>query len=75
MRALTHLLGAILFCGVFLLGKLLVERRQRLADKIAPARKRTEQLSKIFLYSGRTIQTVSAVAGFLEAVAFLILAV
>ena len=74
MHAFKHLLGAVLFCGAFLLGKMMVERRNRLADKVTPTAKDPEQVSNIFLYSGRTIETVSAVAGFLEVVAFLVLA-
>ncbi|HTV05854.1 MAG TPA: hypothetical protein VME86_10850 [Acidobacteriaceae bacterium] len=74
MEALRHLLGAMLFCGVFLLGKLMVSRRKKLADKLTPEFVDPEEVSKVFLYSGRTIETVSAIAGFLEAVAFLVLA-
>lgn len=74
MEALRHLLGAMLFCGVFVVGRLMVHRRRRLADTLTSGSTDPEQLSNFFLYSGRTIETVSAVAGFLEVVAFLVLA-
>lgn len=73
MQALRHLLGVLLFCAAFLLGKLMADRRGKLAESLTPGSSDPEQLSKIFLYSGRTIETVSAVAGFLEAVAVLVL--
>jgi hypothetical protein len=74
MEALRHLLGAMLFCAVFLLGRLMVDRRRRFADKLTSDSSNPEQLSNFLLYSGRTIETVSAIAGFLEVVAFLVLA-
>lgn len=74
MEALRHLVHAMLYCGVFLLGKLVVDRRRKLADKLTSAETDSGQLCNVFLYGGRTIETVSAVAGFLEVVAFLVLA-
>lgn len=74
MEALRHLLGAMLFCAIFLVGKLMVERRMKLVDTLASDARNPEHLSNFFLYSGRTIEAVSAVAGFLEVVAFLVLA-
>ena len=74
MEALRHLVHAMLYCGVFLLGKVIVDRRRKLAEKLTSTTADSGQLSDVFLYGGRTIETVSAVAGFLEVVAFLVLA-
>ena len=81
MEAIRHLLVAVLFCGVFFLGKMMVERRRKLADKMAdslsgkliPESTDPEKVSDVLLYSGRSIQTFGAIAGFLEVVAFLVL--
>lgn len=82
MEAIRHLLGAMLFCGVFFLGKLMADRRRRLADgvqeklsgKLIPEGTSSEQVSEVLLYGGRSVQTLGAVAAFLEVVAFLVLA-
>ena len=73
MRTLWHLTGVLLFCAAFLLGKMMVEQRRRWAHALTPGKSESESLSRVFLYSGRTIETVSAVAGFLEVVAVLVL--
>lgn len=73
MRTLEHVLGVILFCAVFMLGKALVEYRLNLARTLLPLSKAPEPLSKFFLYSGRVIETVSAIAGFVEMVAVMVL--
>ena len=72
-HALRHLLRVMLYLAIFLLGKLMVDRRGKLAASLTPGSSSSEPLNRFFLYSGRTIKTVSAVAGFLEAVAALVL--
>ena len=73
MQALRHLLGVLLFCAVFLLGKLMADQRGKLAESLTHGSGGSKQLSRVFLYSGRTIETVSVLAGFVEAVAVLVL--
>ena len=73
MRILFHLSGLVLFTCLFLVGKLMYQRRQRCAEALAYVPVSNERLSKFFRYGGETIEVVAFVFGFLEAVAVLIL--
>lgn len=74
MHALEHLLGFAIFVGLFFLGKLMVERRGRLSSWLVRRSGDSGRWSDFFLYCGRTIETVAAVAGLVEAVAVILLA-
>lgn len=74
MHALEHLLGFAIFVVIFFLGKLMVERRGRLAGWLVRRSEGSGAWSEFFLYSGRTIETVAVVAGLVEAVAVILLA-
>lgn len=73
MPALQYLLGVLLFCGVFQLGKFMTKQSESWAD--SPLRRiiHPESAGKIFLYGGRVFQVVAVVWGFLDAVSVLVL--
>ena len=73
MLALQYLLGVILFCGVFQVGKLMAKQSHTWAD-FSPRRiLQPENVEKVFLYGGRIFQVVAVVWGFLDAVSVLVL--
>lgn len=74
MLILRHFLGVVFFCGVFLLGKLMVAYDHKwsgvltLHNPIGSAR-----LGNFFLYGGKILQGAAAVLGFVEVVAVMFL--
>jgi len=73
MLALQYLLGVILFCGVFQLGRLMTRLSQKWADSSPRRIPHPESVEKVFLYGGRIFQVVALVWGFLDAVSVLVL--
>ena len=73
MLALQYLLGVLLFCGVFQLGKLMTKQSQKWADSSSRRLLYPGSVAKIFLYGGRICQVVAVVWGFLDAVSVLVL--
>lgn len=73
MLALQYLLGVMLFCGVFLLGKLMTKQSQKWVDSSSRRILHPESVGKVFLYGGRIFQVVAVVWGFLDAVSLLVL--
>lgn len=73
MRIFTHLLWVVLLCCLFLLGKLMVEQRERWAIALSHSPDSGNRLCNFFLYGGRFVEGIAAVTAFLEAVAVLIL--
>ncbi|HEX8711956.1 MAG TPA: hypothetical protein VF730_08795 [Terracidiphilus sp.] len=73
MRIFTHLAGVVLLCCVFLLGKLMVDRRENWAIALSHSPDSGNRLCNFFLYGGRTVEWVAAISAFLEAVAVMIL--
>jgi len=73
MLALQYVLGVVLFCGIFQLGRLMTRQGQKWAD--SPSRRvlHPKRVGKIFLYCGRIFQVVAVVWGFLDAVSVLVL--
>ena len=73
MRILFHLAGVLLFCCVFILGKLMIEGRELCAHALDLIPGSYVHLCKFFLYSGRIFVGLAVVLGFLEFVAVMIL--
>lgn len=73
MRIFLHLSLVLLLCCLFLMGKLMVDRREHWAIALSDSPDSGMRLCKFFLYGGRIIAGVAAVWGFLEAVAVMIL--
>lgn len=73
MHALHHLAGGTVFLVAFLIGKIVVERRELWAQRLRSRARNGGMVSNFFLYSGRTIETVSAVGAFVEMVAVVVL--
>ena len=76
MLALKYLVGVVFFCGIFLLGKLIVKNSPKWADALhlsypSVAPKRAQSL---FVYTGRILEVVALVWGFLDAISVLLLA-
>ncbi|HUV70052.1 MAG TPA: hypothetical protein VMW15_10350 [Terracidiphilus sp.] len=61
MHILKYLLGVVFFCGVFLLGKLIVDHDRRWANTLLHKPAPSEGLRKFFLYCGRIFQVVAVV--------------
>ena len=73
MRILLHLSGLALFICLYFLGKLLCGRTERGAGALVRVPVPKERARNFFLYSGRVVEGIAIVFGFLEAVALLIL--
>ncbi len=73
MLALNYLFGVLLFCGVFLLGKLMANQSYRWEAAAARHALLPGGVGRIFLYGGRIFQLVAVVWGFLDAVSVLVL--
>ncbi len=73
MLTLQYLLGVILFCGVFQLGRFMTKKSHAWADFSARRILHPESVEKVFLYGGRIFQVVAVVWGFLDAVSVLVL--
>ncbi len=73
MMILKYLLGVVLFFGVFQVGKWMIalSRRWESAPDLAIASH--TRVSKFFLWSGRLVQVVAVIWGFLDAVSVLVL--
>lgn len=73
MRIFVHLLGLVLLCCLFLLGKLMVDKRENWAIALSHTPDSGSRLCNFFLYGGRIVEAVAALSAFLEAVAVMIL--
>ena len=76
MHALKYFVGVVFFCGIFLLGKLMVQNSPKWANALqlsypSVARKRTQLF---FVYAGRILEVVALMWGFLDAISVLLLA-
>ena len=74
MRILRHSLGMAICCAMFLAGKLVAERGRRWDRNLARRPDSYIAVSKIFFFSGKFVEVVAFVAGFIEAVAVMVLA-
>lgn len=72
MRILFHATAVLLFAGLFLMGKLAVERRVSWAHTLTLKPIPQRRLCSFLLYGGKTFEAIALVLGFLEAVALLI---
>ncbi|MGC9159068.1 MAG: hypothetical protein ACP5FH_08755 [Terracidiphilus sp.] len=70
----THSLGVALFCALFVAGKLMVAFSRDWAEALTRHGTASEPVSKIFLIGGKFFEVVSAIGGFVEAVAVIVLA-
>ena len=76
MLVLKYFAGVLVFCGVFLLGKSMIEHSSGWASAFAVRDRRFEPSltqRKIFVYSGRIFQLVAVIGGFIDAVSVLVL--
>lgn len=73
MRILLHLAGVLLFCCLFILGRLMIEGREICAQTLAHIPCSYAHLCKFFLYGGRIFVGLAVVLGFIEFVAVMIL--
>ncbi|HEU4634662.1 MAG TPA: hypothetical protein VFS41_00680 [Edaphobacter sp.] len=76
MLVLKYFAGVLIFCGVFLLGKSMIEHSRGWASAFAMKSRQMEPSStqrKIFVYSGRIFQLVAVIWGFIDAVSVLVL--
>ena len=69
MLILKHFLRGLFFLGFFLVGSLMVEATEAFPARPTPSVRRR----KLFRFSGRAFQLVSAVGGLLDVVALLLL--
>ncbi|HEV2134033.1 MAG TPA: hypothetical protein VGR47_07190 [Terracidiphilus sp.] len=73
MRILLHTAGVLLFCCLFILGKLMIEGREIFAQTLAQIPGSYAHLCKFFLYGGRIFIGLAVVLGFIEFVVVMIL--
>jgi hypothetical protein len=73
MRIFMHALWAVLLFCLFLLGKVMVDKRENWAIALADSADSGNCLCNFFLYGGRIVESVAAVWAFLEVVAVMIL--
>lgn len=73
MRILLHMAGVLLFCCLFVVGKLMIEGREMCAQAVAQIPGSYAHLCKFFLYSGRIFVGLAVVFGFVEVVVVMIL--
>lgn len=73
MRILLHMAGVVLFCCLFILGRVLIEGREMCAQALAHIPGSYTYLCKIFLYSGRIFIGIAILLGFIEVVVVMIL--
>jgi hypothetical protein len=73
MRILLHMTGVLLFCCVFVAGKLMIEGREICAQALAQIPGSYAHLCKFFLYCGRIFVGLGVVLGFIEVVVVIIL--
>jgi hypothetical protein len=76
MLILKYLLGVLVFCGLFLLGKSMIDHSRSWAAVFAYGNGRPEPSvaqRNIFVYSGRIFQFVAVIGGFIDAVSVLVL--
>lgn len=76
MLVLKYFVGILLFCGVFLLGKSMIEYNKRWAAALTLHPRTAEPSSmqrNFFIYSGRIFQFVAVIGGFIDAVSVLVL--
>ena len=69
-----HSLGMLVFVALFLAGKLMVADCRKWATALTGRRATSGPISNFFLYSGKFFEVVAVVAGFVEAVAVMVLA-
>jgi hypothetical protein len=76
MLVLKYFAGVLVFYGVFLLGKSMIEHSKGWASAFALRDRQMEPSltqRKIFVYSGRIFQFVAVIGGFIDAVSVLVL--
>lgn len=73
MRILIYLLSILVLWGVFELGSLAIQQSREWSLELAPGSTHKETLRKSFFLSGKIMQTVAVVWGFLDIVAVLLL--
>lgn len=76
MLVLKYLAGVLVFCGVFFLGKSMIEHSNGWASAFARRDCQFEASvtqRKIFIYSGRIFQLVAVIGAFIDAVSVLVL--
>jgi hypothetical protein len=74
MQIWRHSLGLLIACVLFIAGKLMIAAHNWAAGALTRHAVSSGQLSKFFLYSGKFFEVVAFVAGFIEAVAVMVLA-
>lgn len=73
MRIFIHMAGVVLLSCLFLVGKLMVDRREDWAIALSHSPDSGNRLCNFFLYGGSIVEWVAALSAFLEAVAVMIL--
>jgi hypothetical protein len=76
MLVLKYFVGVLIFCGVFFLGKSMIEHSKGWASTLMLRNHQMEPSlgqRKIFVYSGRIVQLVALVGAFIDAVSVLVL--
>lgn len=73
MLILRHLLGVMGFSAVFVLGMIMARRDQIWASALLHRSNPSLMACKFFYISGRCLQCIAAIGGFLDFVAILVL--
>jgi len=73
MRILIYLLSILVFWGVFELGSQVIQHSREWSLMLAPRSTRKEALRKSFFLSGKIMQIIAVIWGFLDIVAVLVL--
>ena len=74
MRLAHHMLGFTILVTVFLLGRLMVQQARSWSEVLSSRFASRATLGRWFVGTGRTVEVIAAIWGFLEAVAVMILA-
>jgi hypothetical protein len=74
MQIWRHSLGVVLFCALFLAGRLMATGSHRWAGVLTRHGASAGRISRFFLLSGKFFVLVAVVGGFVEAVAVMVLA-
>jgi hypothetical protein len=73
MRILFYLLSILVLWGVFELGSMAIQQSREWSLRLNPQTPRKETLRKSFIVSGKILQVVALIWGFLDVVAVLLL--
>lgn len=73
MRILGHLLNILIFLSIFAIGKFMIVWNRRWAHAVARDPNTVHDMSKFFLYGGKTFEVLGAVATGVDSIAILVL--